>query len=89
MMREKIGSFLSASDCQSFLEDWLLEYATSGENLDWPTKARFPLRDIKVEVRDNPAAPGHYLCDVLLSPHYQYDGLVGEVRLTTELAGAH
>jgi type VI secretion system protein ImpD len=88
MMREKIGSFLSAAECQTFMEEWLTQYCTAGENLNWSTKARYPLRSIRINVRDKPLAPGHYLCDIHLAPHYQYDGLVGEVKLTTEIARA-
>ena len=88
LMREKIGSFLTAAECERYMEDWLNQYCTAGDNLNWSTKARFPLRSIRIEVRDKPMAPGHYLCDIHLAPHYQYDGLVGEVRLTTEIARA-
>lgn len=86
MMREKIGSFLSAHECQSFMEEWLAKYCTGGDNLDWSTKARYPLRSVRLDVREKPMDPGHYICDIHLSPHYQYDGLVGEIRLTTEIA---
>lgn len=86
LMREKVGSYTTAEDCQAFLQDWLTEYSTGGDNLNWVTKARYPLRHIDVRVRDKPMSPGHYLCDIQLAPHYQYDGLVGEVKLTTEIA---
>ena len=88
LMREKIGSFFTAAECQAFIEEWLTHYSTAGENLNWSTKARYPLRSIRVEVRDKPLAPGHYLCDIHLAPHYQYDGLISEVKLTTEIARA-
>ena len=87
IMREKIGSFLTASECQEFIEDWLQGYAVGGDNITWATKARYPLRRAKVNVREKPMAPGHFVCDIHLMPHYQYDGLVGEVKLTTEIVG--
>jgi type VI secretion system protein ImpD len=88
LMREKVGSFLTASECQNFMEDWLAQYCTTGDNLNWSTKARYPLRSIRVDVRDKPMAPGHFVCDIHLAPHYQYDGLVSEVKLTTEITRA-
>ncbi len=86
MMRDKIGSFLNADQCQTFMEDWLSDYCIAGDNLPWSTQARFPLKAAQLQVREKPAEPGHYLCDIHLVPHYQYDGMVGEIQLTTELA---
>jgi type VI secretion system protein ImpD len=86
MMRDKIGSFMSASECQIFLEDWLSQYCIGGENLPWSTQARYPLKAATLTVREKTAEPGHYLCDLRLMPHYQQDGLVGEIQLTTEIA---
>ncbi|MEM1141391.1 MAG: type VI secretion system contractile sheath large subunit [Pseudomonadota bacterium] len=86
IMRDKVGSFLTAEACEEFLLEWLQEYCVGGENLDWETRARFPLRSAAVKVRDKPASPGYLLCDIALTPHYQYDGLIGELSLTTEFA---
>lgn len=86
MMRDKVGSFFTAGECEEFLQEWLMKYCISGANLDWSTKARYPLRDSKVSVSEQPMSPGSYTCEILISPHYQYDGLVGEIRLTTELS---
>lgn len=88
LMRDKIGSFLSAEACEDFLLEWLQQYCVGGDNLDWETRARFPLRNASVSVRENFISPGHYFCDISLSPHYQYDGFVGEINLTTEFAQA-
>lgn len=86
MMRDKIGSYLTPQTCEQELRDWLNLYCAGGENLDWSTRARFPLRSASVHVREKPMSPGHMLCNIALSPHYQFDGLVGEINLTTEIA---
>jgi len=86
MMREKVGSFLTPRVCEDELREWLNGYCAGGENLDWATRARFPLRSASVDVREKPMSPGHMLCNIALSPHYQFDGLVGEINLTTEIA---
>ena len=49
-------------------------------------KARFPLREAKVSVREHPEKPGSYLCVVHLRPHFQLDELVASVKLVTETA---
>lgn len=87
MMRDKVGSYLTPEVCEHDLHDWLQGYCAAGENLDWKTRARYPLRSASVKVRENPMSPGHMLCRIALSPHYQFDGLVGEINLTTQIAG--
>lgn len=86
MIRDKIGSFISAAECESFLRKWLFKYTTGREDLDWEEQARFPLREAAVKVREHPEKPGQYLCVIHLVPHYQIDQMVSELELVTELA---
>ena len=53
---------------------------------DKEVKAKFPLREAKVEVRDQPGKPGAYQCIMHLAPHYELDELSATVRVVTELA---
>ena len=85
MIRDKIGSFATAQDCENFLRDWLFQYTTGREDLDWETQARYPLREAAVKVSEHPAKPGHYTCAIHLVPHYQADQMVSELELVTEL----
>lgn len=84
--RDKVGSFETAERCQAYLNDWLAGYCTAGDDLTPETKARFPLREGRVEVRPLPGRPGVFGAVVHLRPHYQLDQLAAAVRLTTELA---
>lgn len=86
IMRDKVGSFHSASDCEDYLRDWLYEYSTGREDLNWEDQARYPLKNGSVSVKEHPGKPGHYYCTILLQPHYQLDQMVSELELTTELA---
>jgi len=86
MIRDKVGSFSSADRCERFLRDWLLEYTTGREDLDWEEQARYPLKEASVRVKEHPARPGEYLCVIHLQPHYQLDQMVSELELVTELA---
>ena len=85
IMRDKVGSLLSAADCQHYLENWLLRYAIGNDDMDWSMQARYPLRGVQVEIIEDPWRVSHYICNVTLMPHYQADGLVSEIKLTTEL----
>lgn len=86
MIRDKVGSFISAEDCEAFLTNWLFRYTTGREDLDWDEQARYPLREASVKVNEHPDKPGQYLCIIHLVPHYQLDHMVSELELVTELA---
>lgn len=85
MIRDKIGSFITAEECESFLTTWLFKYTTGREDLDWEEQARYPLRQAAVRVNEHPEKPGQYLCVIHLVPHYQLDQMVSELELVTEL----
>jgi len=86
MIRDKIGSFSTANDCQLFLQNWLNEYTTSSEGTSSELKARYPLAACKVEVHEQSGRLGYFTCVVHLQPHFQLDQLVSSIRLVTELA---
>lgn len=88
MIRDKVGSFATAADCEEHLRQWLFKYTTGREDLDWEDQARYPLREAAVSVKDHPSKPGEYLCVIHLRPHYQLDQMVSELELVTELAAA-
>jgi len=88
MGRDKVGSFIESQDCESYLNTWLRKYITQDDEATSEMKARFPLRDASAQVRELPGKPGSYGCVIHLQPHYQLDGMVSAVRLTTELAPA-
>jgi type VI secretion system protein ImpD len=85
MIRDKIGSFITADECEHFLTKWLFKYTTGREDLDWEEQARYPLRQASVRVNEHPDKPGQYLCVIHLIPHYQLDQMVSELELVTEL----
>jgi len=86
MIRDKVGSFVTATECEDFLQQWLHQYTTGREDLEWEEQARYPLREAAVRVREHPDKPGIYLCVIHLKPHYQLDQMVSELELVTELA---
>lgn len=86
MIRDKVGSFITAEECEEHLRSWLFKYTTGREDLEWEEQARYPLREAAVQVKDHPAKPGQFLCVLHLRPHYQLDQMVSELELVTELA---
>jgi type VI secretion system protein ImpC len=85
MMRDKIGSFMSRSDCERFLNQWITNYVTPDDNASPSVKASHPLRDASIEVSEVPGKPGVYRAVAFLKPHFQLDELSVSLRLVAEL----
>jgi type VI secretion system ImpC/EvpB family protein len=84
--RDKVGSFQGPADCANYLTRWLHNYVNGNDDAGPELRARFPLREARVEVRARPDNPGVYLCVIHLRPHLQVDQAVSGVKLVTELA---
>jgi type VI secretion system ImpC/EvpB family protein len=84
--RDKIGSFTTPGECEDFLRKWLHDYTISNDNAAIDMKARYPLREAKVQIRERPDKPGTYFCTIQLRPHFQLDQMTTAVKLVTELA---
>ena len=85
IMRDKIGSFMTRKDCEDFLNRWITKYVVSTEDAGQEIKARFPLKEARVEVAEVPGKPGVYKAIAFLKPHFQLDELTVSLRLVAEL----
>ena len=88
MMRDKIGGFMSRDDCWRFLNRWIGQYVTQDDKADQATKAKYPLREAKVDVEEVKGKPGVYRAVAYLRPHFQLDELNVSLRLVAELPAA-
>jgi len=85
MARDKLGTFVDAAECEQLLHHWIQQYVTSDADAAAEVKAKYPLREASVRVREHPGKPGAYLCIAHLWPHFELDELTTSVRVTTEL----
>jgi type VI secretion system protein ImpC len=86
MARDKIGSFMERNECEEWLNRWITNYCIANPESAGPEqKARRPLREAKVEVRDVKGKPGQYEAVAWLRPHFQLDALSVSMRLVAEL----
>lgn len=85
MMRDKIGSFMSRTDCERFLNQWIQNYVTPDDNASAETKAQYPLREARIDVAEVPGKPGVYKAVAFMRPHFQLDELSVSLRLVAEL----
>jgi len=85
MMRDKIGSFMSRTDCERFLNQWINNYVTDDDTASAATKAQYPLREARVDVAEIPGKPGCYRAVAFMRPHFQLDELSVSLRLVADL----
>ena len=85
MMRDKIGSFMTKENVQSYLNTWIIDYVLGKDDAGQDLKAKYPLREARVDVFDVPGKPGIYRATVFLRPHFQLEELTASIRLVAEL----
>jgi len=83
--RDKIGSFMEVEDCQDWLERWIANYVSADPKPSPETKARYPLREAKIEVKEIPGAPGSYNAIAWLRPWLQMEELTTSLRMVARI----
>ena len=86
--RDRVGSHYTPEDCERYLAEWLRKSTTSSDTAGPEDRAKYPLREAKVAVRERPDRPGSYNCVIHLRPHFQLDQMFMSLRLTTELSAS-
>jgi type VI secretion system protein ImpC len=85
MARDKIGSFMEASDCETWLNRWISNYTNSNEKAGPEMKARYPLRESRIEVKEIPGKPGAYNAVAHLRPWLQMEELTTSMRMVARI----
>jgi type VI secretion system protein ImpC len=83
--RDKIGSFLERDECEDWLNRWIMQYRLADEKPTAEMKARYPLADAKIEVREIPGNPGAYNATALLRPWLQLEELNTALSIVAEI----
>lgn len=85
IMRDKIGSFASRETVESYLNRWISNYVLLQDDAGQELKAKYPLREARVDVFEIPGKPGCYRAVAYLRPHFQLNELTASIRLVAEL----
>ena len=85
MMRDKLGSTMSRSQAELFLNQWIANYVIADDNASPSAKAERPLREARIEVMEVPGKPGALRAVAFLRPHFQLDELTVSLRLVADL----
>lgn len=86
MGRDMVGAFRTADEIERQLNSWLQGYVNTNINSTTDSRARFPLLEGNVQVRERLEKPGVFGCTIHLRPHYQLDDIATAFHLVTELA---
>ena len=85
IMRDKIGSFMTKDNVARYLNNWIANYVLLNDDASQSVKAKYPLREARVDVFDVPGKPGSYTAVVYLRPHFQLEELSVSIRLVAQL----
>ena len=83
--RDKIGSFMEAEDCEKWLNRWIGNYVNANDEAGAEMKARYPLREARVEVREIPGRPGSYNAVAWMRPWLQMEELTTSLRMVARI----
>jgi type VI secretion system protein ImpC len=85
MGRDKIGSFLEAKDCENWLNNWIRNYVNGNPDASADMKAKYPLAEASISVKEVPGAPGSYNAVAYLRPWLQMEELTASMRLVARI----
>ncbi len=85
MARDTIGSFKEANEIEADLNRWIGNYVNANENAGQEAKAKYPLREASVEVKEIPGKPGSYNAVAYLRPWLQMEELTTSLRMVARL----
>jgi type VI secretion system protein ImpC len=85
MARDKIGSFMEAEECETWLNRWISNYVDGSTSPSAEAKAKYPLREAKVQVKEVPGAPGSYHAVAHLRPWLQMEELTTSLRMVARI----
>ena len=88
MAQDKIGSFMEASEAEVWLTKWINQYVNGAPGATQEMKARYPLAEARVEVKEIPGQPGAYNAVAWLRPWLQMEELNASLRLVANIPSA-
>ncbi|XQF94207.1 hypothetical protein ACOBV9_18375 (plasmid) [Pseudoalteromonas espejiana] len=81
----KLVALWRLKDVESWLNRWILSYVNATEGGGQDIRARYPLADAKVSVKEIPGQPGAYNAVAWLRPWLQMEELTSSLRLVAKI----
>jgi type VI secretion system protein ImpC len=77
---------MEVKDCERWLNSWINNYVIANpQDAGDELKAKCPLADARVEVKEVKGKPGWYEAVAWLRPHFQLEALSASMRLVAEV----
>lgn len=83
--RDAIGSFMERDECEDFLNEWIMDYVCVSKKPSQKEKARLPLAEAKVQVKEVKGKPGSYQAVAWLRPWIQLEELTTSFRMVARI----
>ncbi|MCF6261164.1 MAG: type VI secretion system contractile sheath large subunit [Gammaproteobacteria bacterium] len=88
MARDKVGSFMEASEAEEWLNKWISNYVNNSPDASPEMKARYPLAEASIEVKEIPGQPGVFSAIAWMRPWLQMEELTASLRLVANIPKA-
>ena len=85
LARDKIGSFMEATDCEAWLNRWISQYVNGNAQASAEMKAKYPLAEASISVKEVPGAPGSYQAVAYMRPWLQMEELTTSMRMVARI----
>jgi type VI secretion system protein ImpC len=79
--RDRIGSYTTRGQWERQLNRWVASYVTSDDQASPAIRAKFPLREARIDVAEDPGKPGSYRVVAFLRPYFQLEELSVSLRI--------
>ena len=77
---------MERKDCEVWLNRWISNYTLAKPEIaGFTDKAKKPLREARIDVREDPSRPGCYEAVAFLRPHFQMEELSVGLSLVAKL----
>ena len=73
------------SDCEALLNKWIRNYVNGNPTASADMKAKYPLAEAQVTVKEIPGSPGSYNAVAYLRPWLQMEELTTSMRLVARI----
>lgn len=88
MARDKVGSFMEATEAEEWLNRWISGYVNASPGASAEMKARYPLAEASIEVKEVPGQPGVFSAIAYMRPWLQMEELSASMRMVATIPKA-
>lgn len=85
-IRDSIGSYKTAENCQKDIEQWLGKYVNNSAYVSDMEMVRYPLKSFKIKIVEKDYDRKEYYCEMKLQPQIYNEMINSEITLSTQIA---